>query len=90
MNLQSSHCFPTIFYWDWHFAVTSNDDLRFKCGRDGHYAKLISSVRTQQIRETLLGFKNTNRILKIFSSKFLHNHSIIQSLNKWSEQYLEK
>jgi len=36
MDIQSPHCFPRIFYWDWHFAVTSNDDLRFKCCKDGH------------------------------------------------------
>ena len=30
MNLQRSHSFPTVFYWNWHFPVTSNDVLRFK------------------------------------------------------------
>ena len=36
MNLQGSHCFPTIFCWDWHYEVTINDDLRFKYCKDGY------------------------------------------------------
>ena len=45
---------------EWHFAVTSNDDLRFKYGMDGYYAKSSISVSTQRVRHlfrfTLLGF----------------------------------